>query len=154
PAERVLFLVILTWLALVGFGTWRMEGDLIGALFPVWARAGAHMWAREAGAGAGATGFVVSIASYLYVLCLSSFGVLLFFVRTRRAATLLICLILISWPYAFLQGSRNVALATVAPAGLGFLLFGRASSTTKFIVTVGGILALDFAMRLIIAFRN
>jgi hypothetical protein len=154
PAEGVLFFAVLTWLALLGFGTWRMEGDLVAALFPIWSRAGTHMWAREAGAGAGATGFIVSIASYLYVLCLSSFGVLLFFVKTRRASALLICLILISWPYAFLQGSRNVALAAVAPAGLGFLLFGRASPITKFIVTVGGIVALDFAMRLIIAFRN
>jgi hypothetical protein len=67
---------------------------------------------------------------------------------------LLIVLILVSWPYAFLQGSRNVALAAVLPGGLAFLLFSRVPPLGKLVMTVGGLLTIDFAFRVIIAYRN
>lgn len=153
-ADNLVLMVVCTWLALLAFGTYRMQGDLFGALFPVGMRSGARMWSRAAGAGAGADGFIVSAASYVYVLCLATFGVLLFFVGKKSTRTLLIFLILISWPYAFLQGSRNIVLATVVPAGLAFLMFAPVSRFAKFAVTAGGLVALDVAMRVIIAVRN
>lgn len=154
PADRVAVIVMCLWLALLAFGTYRMRGDIIGMLFPIDGRAGARVWSRAAGSGAGATGFIVSVASYVYVLCLASFGVLFFLVKKRSTVILLIILLLVSWPYAFLQGSRNIALATVAPAGLSFLLFSRVSRSVKFLVTVGGLILLDLVMRMIIAYRN
>lgn len=154
PADKLVMVVMGVWLVLLAFGTYRMNGDILGALFPIGGRAGSRMWSRAAAAGAGADGFIVSAAAYMYVLCLATFGVLLFFVKKRTTKVLLVCLILVSWPFAFLQGSRNIVLATVVPAGLAFLLFGRASRWSKFIVIAGGLVALDFAMRVIIAFRN
>lgn len=154
PADRVLVFVVLVWLALLGFGTWRMNGDLIGALFPVGARAAGHMWAREGGAGAGGSGFIISSASYIYVLCLAAFGVLFFLVRKQTSYLLLIVLILVSWPYVFLQGARNLVLATVVPGGLAFLLFSRVPPLVKLVATVVGFVALDLALRIIVAYRN
>jgi oligosaccharide repeat unit polymerase len=152
--DRVVAVVAILWLLLLAFGTFQMGGDLLGALFPLQGRAGNRLWARDAGAGAGLGGFIISTASYLYVLCLSSFGVLLFFVKKKSRRVLLIFLIAISWPYAFLQGSRNIALAAVLPAGLAFLLFSNASIFKKTIITFVGVLALDVSFRLIIAFRS
>jgi oligosaccharide repeat unit polymerase len=154
PADKVLVIVTLVWLVLLAFGIWRVEGDIIAALFPIGGRTGANMWGRGAGADAGSTGFLVSFAAYLYLLCSASFGVLFFFVRKRSSYLLLVLLVLISWPYSFLQGSRTIALATVVPSGLAFILFSRVTPIGKLIVVVGGLLVLDLAMRLMIKYRG
>jgi hypothetical protein len=153
-ADRIAVVIILVWLALLAFGTWRLNGDLINALFPLEGRAGVQMWSRAAGAEAGNSGFIVSSASYIYTLCAAFFGVLMFFVKKRQTKFLLLAFILTSWPYSFLQGSRNIVLATVTPGTLAFLLFGRAPFFVKFAVTLGGLLALDLAFRVIITFRD
>jgi hypothetical protein len=154
PADRVLTFVVFVWLALLAFGTFRMHWDVLGALFPIGTQTGTNMWSREGGAAAGGSGFIVSFASYVYVLCLATFGVLIFLVRKQSSYVLLVGLILIAWPYAFLQGARNLVLATVVPGGLAFLLFSRVSPLGKFVVAVAGLVALDFAFRVIVAYRN
>jgi hypothetical protein len=153
-ADKLLVMVAGTWIILLAYGTYRMNGDLLGALYPVDGRAGGRMWSREAGAGAGSGGFIVSTASYLYVLCLASFGLLIFFVKKKASLACLTILIVIAWPYSFLQGSRNITLATIAPGGLAFLLFGRIGMIGKTLVTLTGAVVLDFLMRVIIEFRN
>lgn len=153
-ANKIVGMVIGTWLVLLAFGTYRIGGDLIGALFPIESRRGTHMWARAAAADAGPGGFIVSFAGYAYTLCIATFGVLLFFVNKTTTKILLILLILVSWPYAFLQGARNVTMAVVVPSGLAFLLFGRLSRLGKLVVLVGGLIMLDLAMRVIISYRN
>lgn len=152
--EKVVYLVTGVWLVLLAYGTMRMGGDLFGALFPIDGRAGGRMWSRAAGAGAGATGFIVSTASYLYTLCLAAFGLLLPLARKPETRALLVLLILISWPYAFLQGSRNIALAVIAPFFASYFLYSRASVATKGAFLAAGFLAVEFAMRMVIAFRN
>lgn len=153
-ADRITAVVISVWLILLAFGTWRMNGDLIRALFPINGRAGDQLWSRAAAAGAGDSGFIVSAASYIFVLCQAFFGVLMFFVAKRKTKILLLAFIMVSWPDAFLQGSRNIALATVIPGAAAFLLYARASAFVKFAVSLGGLLALDLAFRVIIAYRN
>jgi oligosaccharide repeat unit polymerase len=153
-AERVLFVVAGLWLLLLAYGVFRMQGDVLGTLLPMEGRAGARMWGRAAGSGAGSSGFIVSTAAYLYTLCLAFFGVMLFLVRTGRARRLAIGLILLSWPYAFLQGSRNVTLAVVVPAMISYFLFSRQAKFVKLISCGLAFLALDFALRIVIAYRN
>jgi oligosaccharide repeat unit polymerase len=151
---RILGIVAIAWLALLAYGVYRMGGNVVGALFPVDARAGARMWSRPAGGGAGATGFIVSTAAYLYVLCLAAFGVLYFLLREPRHRALAAALIFISWPYAFLQGSRNITLAVVVPAALSYFLFSRQSKLLKAVVVGGCFVALDFIFKIIITYRN
>ena len=115
PMERVLVILMVLWLVLLAYGIVRMEGDILGALFPLSARAGGNMWGRQAGAGAGAEGFIISTASYLYMLCLSGFGLLFFLLPRGGYRRLALLLIVVSWPYVFLQGSRNLVLSTVCP---------------------------------------
>jgi len=152
--ERILITVAAVWLALLAYGVARTGGDILGALFPLGGRWTGDMWGRGAGAAAGMEGFIVSSAGYLYSLILASFGVLLFFMRRNSYRILAIVLILVSWPYAFLQGSRNVTLAVVVPGVMSYLLFSRRSRPVK-ILTVGLIfLAMEFALRVIISYRT
>lgn len=154
PAERVFWLGLVLWLVLLAYGTVRMKGDIIGTLFPVGARAGVSMWQRYAGADAGTFGFLVSAASYVYLLVLALFGMLLPLLKSRRLQAFCVVCILVSWPYAFLQGSRNVTLAVVVPAIFSFLFFSKVRIRTKLISLAVIAVALEWALRQIITYRN
>ena len=154
PPDRIALLAVAVWLVLLAYGTARVGGDLIQALFPVESRAGLKMWQRHPGMRAGPAGFLVSMAGYLYTLVLALFGILLPIVRKPSTRALLVLVILIAWPYAFLQGSRNVALAVAAPMFASMFLFTRIRPAVKLAVMAAGFLALDFAFRAIIAMRN
>jgi oligosaccharide repeat unit polymerase len=152
--ERVLMIATAMWLVLLAYGVVRMQGDLLGALFPLGARSTGNMWSRSGAADAGADGFVVASAGYIYSLILALFGVFLVLIRRGGYRILAIVLILVSWPFAVLQGSRNVTLAVVMPGILCYLLYSKSSSPVKLLT--GGVifLVLEFAMRFIIQYRN
>lgn len=152
--DRLAYIAIFVWLVLLSWGTFRVGGDIAQALFPLDGRSGIRMWQRHAGAGAGATGFIVSIASYLYTFVLAAFGILLVLVKRPSTRAMLLLVILVAWPYAFLQGSRNIALAAVAPMFGGILLFTRINGVLKVAIMASGFVALDFAFRAVIAMRN
>lgn len=154
PAERVLAIGAVLWLLLAAFGAYRMGGDVIGALLPLNARAGGNMWSRAAGADAGTFGFAISTCAYLYSLVLALFGMVLPLLKTRRAQIFCLMLILLSWPYAFLQGSRNVAIAVFVPFVFSFLLFSRVRAGYKATFLLGSAVFIEWAMRQIINFRN
>lgn len=142
-AEGLVIPVAVLWLVLVAYGTYRVGGDLLQALFPLEGRSGLRMWQRSAGSGAGASGFVVSAASYLYLLVSATFGALLPLARRRSTRLVLVVLICLSWPYLFLQGSRNQTLIAVLPFIASFFIFGRASRWLK-VLTVLSACALIF----------
>ena len=146
--------VVMLWLLLLAYGTFRLQGDLFAALFPIGARSGAGMWSRPAGAGGGSDAFIVSTASYLYTLCLAAFGILLTLMRRNLYTVLALVLIAISWPFAFLQGSRNIVLAIALPTLLSFLFFSKQSLAIKALVTVSAFAALELLFRVIINYRN
>lgn len=152
--DAVIPVIVGLWIVLLAFGIYRVEGDVIGALLPIEGRAGGNMWGRGAAEDAGATGFLVSTGAFLYVLVLSLFGLMLPLTRKAGLRVLLIACIVISWPYAFLQGSRNITLAVVVPGIACYLLISRAHPAMKFLVAIASFLLLDFAMKTIIEFRN
>lgn len=149
-------IVVVVWLVLLAYGVWRVNGDIIGALFPVGARSGTSvaMWGRAGGADAGPDGFIVSTAAYLYQLCLGAFGLLLPIARKPVVRVLLLGVIAISWPYAFLQGARNIALAVAAPFFVSLLLYGRAGLLRKISLLAIGFYLIDWAMLIIVNLRN
>src|SRR5262249_14705997 len=51
-------------------------------------------------------------------------------------------------------GSRHVVLATVVPGAVAFVLFSRVPPLGKLVVTAAGLVGLDFAMRVIITYRD
>ena len=112
------------------------------------------MWDRAGAAAAGAEGFIVSIAGYLYMLMLASFGVLLFIVRKKSYRAFALALILVSWPYAFLQGTRNVTLFVVVPGIMYYVLFFKSPKIVKALIVVPIFLILELALREIVAYRD
>lgn len=154
-AEQIVVIVILLWLCLLAIGIYRMDGDWQNALFPLYGRSGgAHMWGRFAGSDAGAYGFLVSTGAYLYVLVLSLLGLLLTLTRAPTLRVVLVVCILVSWPYAFLQGSRNVALAVITPSLIAYLLIGKRSLFVKTAFAIVALFGVDFLMRGMIELRN
>jgi len=153
-AEQALMVFAVAWLFLLAYGVSRMEGDLFGALFPLGGRSSSNMWSRAAGADAGASGFLVATAQYIYILCLAAFGVLLCFVRAAKYQVLALILISLAWPYAFLQGSRNVALAVVVPGAAAYLLYGKQGLAIRVGICAVAALAIEYAFRVVIAYRN
>lgn len=153
-AERAFVVVFCLWLALLSYGIVRMDGDVFGALFPLQGRSGPNMWSRAAAADAGDDGFLVSAAGYLYDLCLASFGILYSLTSKRAYRVLTITVILISWPYAALQGSRNVLLAVVVPALASYCLFSKQGLVRKSLVAGVSLVAIEAVLRIIIEFRN
>jgi hypothetical protein len=154
-AEHLVPWLIVVWLGLLCFGVYRMEGDLFGSLFPLEGRAAnVNMWGRSAAEDAGSTGFIVSTAAYIYVLILSLFGLLLPLARDSTTRVVLVVCILVSWPYAILQGSRNITLAVVTPMLAAYLLIGRRRPAVKVLIAVAGFALVDLLMRAIIEFRN
>lgn len=154
PADRVFAITAMLWFGLLLIGIWRMEGDVLATLLPLKAREGATMWQRAAGAAAGRFGFAVSIAGYVYVLTLALFGMLLPLLKTRRLQFFCVTLIIISWPYAFLQGSRNITLAVFVPMVFSFVFFSRAKLLPKIAIVLSSGLFIEWALRQIITYRN
>src|SRR5258708_17920616 len=152
--EQLIPPIVFLWLCLLAYGIYRMEGDVFGALFPIEGRTGLSMWGRGAAEDAGMSGFIVSAGAYLYVLCLGLFRLMFPLTKKTPMRLLLAICIALSWPYAFLQGSRNVTLAVVIPALAAYLLIGKRTPAQKVFIAIGSFLALDFVMRGIIGFRN
>jgi len=152
--ESILVGAVMLWAPLLAVGVYLMDWDLFSALFPIHSRDGAHIFGRAAGAAAGAGGFLLSTASYVYHLLLASFGVLLVLVRKVNYRWLAISLILLTWPYAFLMGSRSVTLAVILPGILCFLLYSKRSILTKIILGCVFFGFLNLAFKAIILYRN
>ena len=152
--EKILIGMCLLWFLLFAYGVIRLKFDVLGALFPIQLRAGDHLFSRQAGAGEGSDGFIVSTASYLYNLSLASFGILAVLVRNRQYRLLALAAILITWPYAFLQGARNVALSVSLPGIVCFLLFSTRSKFYKAVFAVVCFSCLNIAFKAIIVYRN
>lgn len=152
--ERLLFLVAIIWGLLLLYGTIRMNGNILGALFPLQSRAGVHMWARAAAGGAGSTGFIVSSATYTYLLVCSFFGILLPLQNRNSARVINMLLLLLALPYFFLMGARNQLLAVLLPGYFSYALFSRQKLWLKVVIIVISYFVLSYVLTIIIAYRN
>lgn len=151
---RLLFYLFNIWIVLLSLGIYRMNGNVLGALFPISSRAGVHMWARAAGSAAGASGFIVSSAAYTYLLVCSFFGVLLLLQNKAVWQIFNIGLILVSWPYFLLMGSRNQFLAVALPALLAYTLLSRHKGWIKLLILGLAFTILNYVFSIVIEYRN
>jgi hypothetical protein len=152
--EQLLFYSTIIWGLLLVYGIIRMNGDVFGALFPLKSRAGVHMWARAAASGAGSTGFLVSAASYTYLLVCSFFGVLLPLQTKTSFKIINTLLMLTALPYFLLMGARNQVLAVLFPAYFSYLLFARRPWWLKAALSVIAFFILNQVLTFIISYRN
>ncbi len=152
--SRLLAYFSIMWLGLLLFGISRLNGDIFGALFPIKARAGVEMWQRGAAASAGSSGFIVSSAAYVYLLVCSFFGILLPLQKRHILRFINISLILISWPYFILMGTRKYVLAVVFPSLFSYFLLSRHKWWIKILILGALLFVLNYGLSIIIAYRN
>jgi len=112
-SEKILMAAGMIWLLLFVIGIVRMDGDVIGAVFPIDSRAGATMWGRGA-IESSATGFLIASAGYVFNAVTAFLGVLVFFQRSTFSRFLAVAMFAVTLPYFFFAGAR-----------LFYLLFSR-----------------------------
>lgn len=152
--QTIFTAAIVLWACLLICGVTMMSGDLIGALFPIGARTGNTMWGRGAAGDAGATGFLISTGGYLYLLASASFGVWLVLLRPPPLRWLALALILVSWPFFLLSGTRSNFLAVCLPLFFAYLLFGRSQLWVRIVVLASAFGVLNFVLLVVITYRG
>jgi hypothetical protein len=151
--EQILIVTGTIWFVLLVIGIVRMDGDVIGALFPVDSRAGATMWGRSAVATS-ATGFLIASAGYVFNAVTAFLGVLVFFQRSAFWRCLAGAMFVISLPYFLFEGARSHFLAAILPAIVSYLLYGRHPLLVKVAVLAVAFFCLDHGFKLVTAFRG
>jgi hypothetical protein len=151
--EQILIAVGAIWLLLFVIGIARLNGDVIGAVFPVDSRAGVTMWGRGA-VETSASGFLVASAAYLFNAVTAFLGVLVFFQRSTFWRVLAVTMFAITLPYFLLQGARSHFLAVLLPFILTYLFYGRHPLIVKLAILGVAFVCLDQGFRFVTAFRG
>ncbi len=151
--EQILIAAGTSWFVLFLIGIYRMDGDVIGALFPIDSRAGMTMWAREAVSSSG-SGFLVASGAYLFNAVTAFLGVLVFFQRTTVWRCVAGAMFAITLPYFFLAGARNQFLAAVLPFILTYLFYGRHLLILKLAILAVAFFCLNEGFKFVTAFRG
>ena len=151
--EQILRGVAAIWLLLFLIGIYRMDGDVMGAVFPIDSRAGMTMWAREAVSSSG-SGFLVASGAYLFNAVTAFLGVLIFFQRSIAWRLLAGAMFAITLPYFFLAGARSHFLAAVLPFILTYLFYGRHLLILKLAILAVAFFCLNEGFKFVTAFRG
>ncbi len=150
--DKLLKYLFLLWLLLFAYGVYLLNWDVMTALVPPNGRNGVYMWGRSAVGGA--TGFIISSASFTYSLLCAFFGVLLP-LQTKRSAQLInLCLFALVLPYYLLLGTRNLLLAVLLPGYFSYMLFSPHLRWFKAVISVGFGVLVNYILIVAIAFRN
>jgi oligosaccharide repeat unit polymerase len=150
--EQILVAVGTIWLLLFAIGIYRLDGDLIGAVFPIDSRGGAQMWGREA-VSTSASGFLIAAANYSFIAVTAFLGVLVFFQRTTFWRLLAGAMFAITLPSFFLGGSRNQFLAVIVPFIIAYLVYSRHVFIIKLAILAVAFVCLDQGFRIVTAYR-
>ena len=151
--EQILITAGAIWFVLLVIGIYRLNGDVIGALFPVDSRSGATMWGRGAIDTSG-SGFLVASAGYMFNAVTAFLGVLIFFQRTTFWRLVAGAMFVISLPYFMLEGARSHFLAVILPFIITYLFYGRHPLIIKVAILAGAFVCLDEGFKLVTAFRG
>ena len=151
--EQILTATGAMWLLLLLIGIARMNGDVVGALFPVDSRAGATMWGRGA-IETSAAGFLIASAGYMFNAITAFLGVLIFFQRTTIWRFVAGAMFVTSLPYFLMEGARSHFLAAILPFIIAYLLYGRHPLIVKVAVLGVAFVCVDQGFKFVTAFRG
>src|SRR4051812_27622837 len=150
--EQILIGAATFWFVLLLIGIYRMDGDVMGAVFPIDGRAGPTMWGRGAVDTAG-SGFLISFAGYVFNAITAFLGVLVFFQRSIAWRLLAGAMFAITLPYFFFAGARSHFLAAVMPFILTYLFYGRHLLILKLVILLIAFFCLNEGFKFVTAFR-
>lgn len=150
--EQILKAVATLWLILFLIGIYRMDGDVVRAVFPVDGRNGPTMWGR--GALGSGTGFLISSAAYVFNAVTAFLGVLIFFQRNNVLRLAAGAMFVITLPYFFLAGARSHFLAAVLPFIITYLFYGRHPLVIRLVILGVAFVCLDQGFKFVTQFRD
>jgi oligosaccharide repeat unit polymerase len=150
--EQILIGAGTFWFVLLLIGIYRMDGDVMGAVFPIDGRAGPTMWGRGA-VDTGSSGFLISFAGYVFNAVTAFLGVLVFFQRSIAWRLLAGAMFAITLPYFFFAGARSHFLAAVMPFILTYLFYGRHLLILKLVILAIAFFCLNEGFKFVTAFR-
>lgn len=150
--EQILIGAGIFWFVLFLIGIYRMDGDVMDAVFPLDGRAGPTMWGRAA-VETGATGFLISFGGYVFNAVTAFLGVLIFFQRRTAWRLLAGAMFAITLPYFFFAGARSHFLAAVMPFILTYLFYGRHLLILKLVILAIAFFCLREGFKFMTAFR-
>jgi oligosaccharide repeat unit polymerase len=151
--EQILKAAGALWFVLFLIGIYRLDGNVMGAVFPLDGRGGPTMWGRGA-VEAGASGFLISSGGYLFNAVTAFLGVLIFFQRTITWRVVAAAIFLITLPYFFLAGARSHFLAAVLPLIITYLFYGRHPLVIRLAILAVAFVCLDQGLRFVTANRD
>lgn len=140
------------WFVLLLIGIYRLDGNVMGAVFPLDGRAGPTMWGRGA-VDTGGSGFLISFGGYVFNAVTAFLGVLVFFQRTIAWRLLAGAMFAITLPYFFFAGARSHFLAAVMPFILTYLFYGRHLLILKLAILAIAFFCLNEGFKFVTAFR-
>jgi len=150
--EQILKAVGALWLILFLIGIYRLDGDVMSAVFPVDGRNGPTMWGR--GALGSTSGFLISSAAYVFNAVTAFLGVLIFFQRSNAWRLAAGAMFAITLPYFFLAGARSHFLAAVLPFIITYLFYGRHPLVIRLAILGVAFVCLDQGFKFVTQFRD
>ena len=141
------------WLLLFLIGIYRMDGDVMAAVFPLDGRAGPMMWGRGAIDSSG-SGFLIASGAYLFMAVTAFLGVLVFFQRNIAWRLLAGAMFAITLPYFFMAGARSHFLAAVVPFIITYLFYGRHPLVIRLAILAVAFVCLHEGFKFVVAFRD
>ena len=151
--EQILKAAGALWLILFLIGIYRMDGNVMGAVFPLDGREGPTMWGRAA-VETGASGFLISFAGYVFNAVTAFLGVLVFFQRSTAWRLIAGAMFAITLPYFFMAGARSHFLAAVVPFIITYLFYGRHPLVIRLAILAVAFICLNEGFKFVVAFRD
>ncbi len=150
--HQILIAAGVIWLLLFAIGIYRMNFDVMAAVFPIDSRGGETMWGRGA-VSSSVSDFLVAWAAYLFNAVTAILGVLIFFQR-GYGRVVAGAMFAITLPYFFLEGARSHFLAAVMPFILTYLLYGRHLLILRLAILAFALVCLNEGFKFVTTFRN
>lgn len=150
--DLTIYALLVLWLAVMTVALFRVEFDFVGLFIP-WLGDKADPWVRGR-IGGGIDAFL-SLAAYLQIFLVASFGVLAALATrpSTRAIAFMVCFFAL--PFYLLDRTRNTMLATAMPGFLAWVFLRlRGGIAVKACVLALGFLVATFWLSFVMAARG
>ena len=150
--EPLLYVIGGVWGLLSTVALVRSDFDWQGLFLP-WLGHKADPWGR--GRIGGGIDFLLSFVGYLNTFCLAGFGVVAALAKSRRLQSLACGLMAFSWPFIFLDRTRNTMLVILLPGLLCCVFLRlRRRPLTQLSVMVGAFMVVNIWFAFVMAKRS
>lgn len=150
--DRTMYALLVIWLILMGTALARVEFDFVG-IFAPWMGEKADPWAR--GRIGGGIDALLSLASYLQIFLVASFGVLAALATKPTTRVIVVTVCFLSLPFFLFDRTRNTMLATTMPGLLAWVLLRlRGGVVVKASALAVSFIIVAFWLSFVMAARN